>query len=62
MKGFKKRQITMWALLDLPDRMRRKIDQQANTSTNEQGRPLDRVGQQKGPEVAPGREGRQRGS
>ena len=60
MKGSKKRQITMWALFGLPERIRRKIDKQADASTNEQGRPLDGVEHKKGPDVAPGLERRQR--
>ena len=55
MKGLKKRQITLWALLDLPERAHRKIGKKNNTSINEQRRPPDGLGYEKGPEVAPGR-------
>jgi hypothetical protein len=62
MKGFKKRQITMWELFGLPDRVRRKADMQADASINELGRPPDGLGYEKGPEIAPGRESCQRAS
>lgn len=63
MKGLKKRQITMWQLFGLPERGRRQaVAKEVVAPTNGQGRSPDGFGYKKGPEVAPGREGRQRGS
>lgn len=63
MESFKKRQMTMWALFGLPEAAKRRNRRRAyDASGSEIGRPPDGLGYEKGPEIAPGREGRQRGS
>ena len=62
MESFKKRQMTMWEAFGLPEMVRRNRRKAHDASKIEQGRPLDGLGYEKGSEIAPGREGRQRGS
>lgn len=62
MKGFKKRQMTMWEAFGLPKVFRRIRRNAHDASKIEQGSPPDGLEHKKGPEVAPGREGLQRGS
>lgn len=62
MESFKKRQMTMWEAFGLPE-MVRKIRRKAHDDSKiEQGRPPDGLDHKKGPEIAPGREGRQQAS
>lgn len=60
MESFKKRQMTMWEAFGLPEVVRRIRRKAHDASKTEQRRPHDGIGYEKGPEVAPGREGRQR--
>ena len=62
MESFKKRQMTMWEAFGLPERVRRNRRKAHDASKIEQGRPPDCLEHKKGPEIAPGREGRQQAS
>jgi len=62
MESFKKRQMTMWVAFGLPETIRRNRRKANDASNIEQARQPDGLGHEKGPEIAPGREKRQRAS
>ena len=62
MEIFKKRQMTMWKAFGLPEVVRRIRRKAHDAFKIEQGGQPDGIEHKKGPEIAPGQEGRQRAS